>query len=63
MTKSVLLCGQIAEELKLDSFFDFRLFVTDSKGNTRPIECNQTLIQSLPKDPTIFNNDSQITKV
>ncbi|CAD8173168.1 unnamed protein product [Paramecium octaurelia] len=58
LTKAMEMCEIIAKAIQLSEFYDFRLFVTDLRGNRRSLENNQIVLQSVPADKNIFPNQS-----
>lgn len=48
--KAIQVCESVAQKIDLAQFYDFKLFVTDEKGNMRVIEDEQLLLNSLPSD-------------
>ncbi|CAD8081036.1 unnamed protein product [Paramecium sonneborni] len=58
LTKAMELCEIIAKAIQLQEFYDFRLFVTDQRGNTRSLENNQIVLQSVPSHRNILPSSS-----
>ncbi|CAK86190.1 unnamed protein product (macronuclear) [Paramecium tetraurelia] len=58
LTKAMEMCEIIANAIQLSEFYDFRLFVIDTRGNKRSLENNQIVLQSVPADKNIFPNQS-----
>ncbi|CAD8162030.1 unnamed protein product [Paramecium pentaurelia] len=58
LTKAMEMCEIIANAIQLYEFYDFRLFVTDQRGNKRSLENNQIVLQSVPSHKKIFPQQS-----